>query len=143
MDKIGLIVVSFPVLELNNAFVIFVAESCFIALIIVLVLVTSDDILVSINVEVDVVSGVFITISVSACSLGRGKIISLPTTVWEMREDSVVATTEVIEEFCLLNRGSCRFESSNRIVSVFNVVGIEEVLSIREVAFVAVVDKDV
>ena len=60
-----------------------------------------------------------------------------------MREDSVVATTEVIEEFCSLNRGSCRFESSNRIVSVFNVVGIEEVSPILEVDFVAVVDQDI
>ena len=81
VDKIGPKVVSFSVSELINAFVIFVAESCLMTLLFVSISLISDDVLVSINVEVDVVSGVFITISLSACSLGRGKIISLPTTV--------------------------------------------------------------
>ena len=106
VDKIGPKVVSFSVSELINAFGIFDAESCLIALLFVSLLLTSYDVLVSINVEVDVVSGVFINISLSACSMGRGKIISLPTTALDVGEGSVVATTELIEEFCSLNRGS-------------------------------------
>ena len=106
MDKIGLIVVSFPVLELNNAFVIFVAELCLIALLVASILLKEDDILVSIDVEVVVVSGVFITTSLAASSRGEVKRILLPMTALDVSEGSVVVTTEVIEGFCSLNRGS-------------------------------------
>ena len=100
VDKIGLTGVSFSVSEFNNAFDIFVAELSEIGLLVVSILLTEDDVLVSINFEVVVVSGCFNTTSLAACSMGRGKIIILPTAVLELTEGSVVVNTEVIEGFC-------------------------------------------